>query len=370
MVNKLDMLRICTSEKIIDQICSGKSNNIWYKILLQQQQIIISVNEGNCWNSSNIDSLHKSGKMIITLPFDVSELPSMPDYVDALADCIILLDIPAKLANDISKDYGVCCLSTRSNDTPYIAEQGWPVDTSDPSFEKTWSNFYSGSKRNYTSAILIDRFLFSIEWNKGNGCPDEDISDCLFNVKEILDNIIPFEVLDDKFTVTLVFATENLIKSAKIDVNGNVLRDNQNRIIYDYYTFQEIVNMVQEIKEEIYRPFNYTIEMIGINKKCAYYNDTHDRYVITNFSTTIATQKLVAFNSSKKELHKQILQFYYLYSSGLNGKGSIPAVTKERVTESLKLLIKESHSSNIRYAINGKVRYFQQENIKNRLLKI
>lgn len=364
------MQRICTTEKIIDQICSGKSNNIWYKILLQQQQIIISVNEGNSWKSSFIDSLHKSGKTIIPLPFDVTELSNRPDYLDALADCIMLLDIPEELASNVSRDYGVCCLSARSNETPYIADQGWPVDTSDPSFEKSWSNFYYGSNRNCTSAILIDRFLFSKEWNKGNGCPDEDISDCLFNVKEILDNIIPFEVEHDKFTVTLIFATESMLKCEKLDTNGKALRDAQNRIVYEYYTFQEIVNLVQNVKNEIYRPFNYSIELIGINKKCAYYNDTHDRYIITNFSTTTATQKLVAFNSTKEALHKQMLYFSYLYSFGLNGKGSIPAVTKDRVTESLKQLIKGSSNTNIEYALNGVVGIFHQNNIKNRLLKI
>ena len=142
------------------------------------------------------------------------------------------------------------------------------------------------------------------------------------------------------------------------------------KIQYEYYTFEEIVKIIEKLKTEIYRPFKYDIEVISVNKECAYYNDTHDRYVITNFHITTVSHKLVAFTEDKRYLHQQLLNFYYIYSTGvLDSKSSMPITTKERVLEAMIKLLSENENDKIKYALNGKILEFKKENIKNKLLK-
>ncbi len=367
------MRTLVTTENCLREIFNSP-NSIWYQLVNKQKHIVVSTNSKD--NSLDVSGftqrLHNKQIKIIPQSNIVNQLPGNTDYLDFLSDCLFLLEIPKKTAEDVCRDFGVCCFSNECKDSPYITNEGWDIETTDPDKENSWDFFYKGVNRNCTSAVLIDRFLFSIEWNKGNGCLDDTIEDCKYNLKCIMDNVIPFEIKNDKFVLTIVFNHNGAIKEEKKDSRGKVVKDSKGRTVYEYYTFDEIVNMIQEIKEQIYRPFKYDVEVLSVNKSCAYYNDTHDRYVITNFHLTIATQKLVAFTPSKENLHKQNLFFKYIYSTGLkeNSRSSMPIVTKEKVQDAICNLIKGSKNTDIAYALNGVVTPFNPKSIRNKLLKI
>ncbi len=364
------MRALVTTENCLREICKSPSS-VWNLIVNKQKNIIISTNSGD--NKFEIDRfplrLHNKQVRIIPQSNIVNQLPNNPLFLEALSDCIFLLEIPKAKAEELSRDYGICCFSAESKEPPFITEEGWFFETTDPDLEKSWDFFYEGLNRNCTSAILIDRFLFCREWNKGNGCPDDTIEHSTFNLKSIMNNIIPNSIHNDKFVLTIVFNFEGAIKCEKKDCLGNVIRDRNGRVQFIYYRFEELVNMINQIKKEIIRPFKYDIEVLSINKRCAYYNDTHDRYVITNFHLTTATHKLVAFTPDQQFLHKQILNFFYICSTGLKNKSSLPIATKERVLKAMIQLIDESDINTLKYAINGHVvPVFNKSLIKNKLL--
>ena len=84
--------------------------------------------------------------------------------------------------------------------------------------------------------------------NKGNGCPDDTIDDCIYNLKCIMDNIIPFEIGDGRFCLTVIFNHEDAIKCKKLDNLGRVVRDNDGKPQYIYYTFDELVEIIENHK--------------------------------------------------------------------------------------------------------------------------
>lgn len=136
-------------------------------------------------------------------------------------------------------------------------------------------------------------------------------------------------------------------------------------------TMTEIIEEIQNIKNRIGFPYEIDIEVLSVDKGCAYYNDTHDRFVITNYSITEATHKIKAFRAGNVALCKQKLSFNYTYSKGIedDDKSSLPAATQERILNALRNYINDKkNKSKIKYAINGEVYSLNEKNVLNKLL--
>ena len=86
------------------------------------------------------------------------------------------------------------------------------------------------------------------------------------------------------------------------------------------------------------------------------YEETHDRFIISNYFVIHASHKIKAFNAQQKSLCAQKLTFDYLYSEGIEEDdiSSTPEVSQDRV---LKALCDTFHTSKseIQYAANGQV---------------
>ena len=361
---------ITTSSKLESIIAAGEQD-IWYKILCAQEKVVHTPAESDN-EKKYVELLHKMGiHTIEDRDHIVENLHSTPRYIDNLNRHIMLLDIDSETAELISKDYGVCCFSSYSTEMPYIAKRGRNIDTDDDRFEKSWRAPFNGFVKNSNSILIIDRYLFNRQWNKGDGLPDETIDDCKYNLESILDNILPAEMLDNKLTISIILSDESCCNEEILDKGGNTVRDEKGHPKYSYYSFNDIVDMITDVKARVWRPYAYDIEVFGINKKCEHFSETHDRYVITNSLITNAPKKLVAYTPDERIHHRQLINVKYLYSEGLDGDSSLPEYTLNRVVNAMKKLITDSKPLEIKYAINGAVaQQFKTDMVKNNFLKI
>ena len=309
------MLTLYTTEKKLTELCMEGAE--WFDIIRNQSEVYIcNDSSDDQWDISNnlLCALHKSGTTIVV---DNGIL------ADIKKDTNSVLDFSAEESKKIEEKYGVIFLPSDKTPRPILAKRGWEIDTSDITKPKTWDYFLSGNKVVFNSLIIVDRYFFSS--NQG-----ETLDDSLFNLKSILEALLPKKPVK-KLTVTVVFDESQ--SDCKL---------------------QELATKVNKIKKSIIGRTPFTLELLSINKNCYKYEDTHDRFIISNYFVINATHKIKAFNSNKKPLCAQKLFFDYLYSKGIE-QGDIsskPEVTQDRVINTLCESIRTSKKE-IAYSVNG-----------------
>ncbi len=347
-----------TTEQELINILSSHEDNVWKDVVKKQHYVFVSLPPGRInWDENNrlLSAFHRSGKKIYAYPDFFEKIKKDQAKMTKMSTPIYLLDITKEKAEEISREYGICCYAIGTMAKPFIVKRGWDIETTDVEKPNSWDFFYGDINSYCNSIVIIDRYLFSCDYNKKNGDPDEIIQDSYTNLEQIMDNILPKESKCDDFTLTIIFSCSS----------------NKGGMGEDTPTFTEIIEEIQTIKERIGRPFDYDIEVISVDKGCAYYNDTHDRFVITNYSITEASHKLKAYRTGGISLCKQKLFFDYTYSKGIEegDKSSLPATTQERVLNALQNYIRNrKNRKKIRYAFNGEEYALQERDVANKLL--
>lgn len=318
------MLTLYTTEKKLSEFCMEGSE--WFDIIRNQSEVYIcNDSSDDQWDISNhlLCALHKSGTSIVVDNGVLADIKKDNSYVLDFTNPVFILDFSAEESKKIEEKYGVIFLPSENTPRPILAKRGWEIDTSDDSKPKTWEYFLSGNQVVFNSLLIVDRYFFS-------SLHGETLDDSLFNLKSILDALLPKKSVK-KFTVTIVFDESQ--SDCKI---------------------QELATKVNKMKKSIIGRTPFTLELLSINKNCYKYEDTHDRFIISNYFVINATHKIKAFNSQKKSLCAQKLFFDYLYSKGIE-QGDIsskPEVTQDRVIKTLCESIRTSKKE-IMYSANG-----------------
>ncbi len=333
------MFTLYTTEEKLTELCLEGAE--WYDIIRCQSEIYVcndSLNEEWDVNNKILLSLHRSGTSIYV---DNGLLADIKKDCDAILDVpnpAFILDISLEEAKKIEEKYGVIILSTTNTPRPILAKRGWDIDTTDESKPKTWDYFLKNNKVTLNSLLIVDRYFFS-------SLQGESIDDSLFNLRVILEALLPSKFMKN-FTVTIVFDE----KQSDCRIN-------------------ELATKVNKIKKSILGKTPFTLELISIDNNCYKYEETHDRFIISNYFVINATHKIKAFNSQKKPLCNQKIYFDYLYSKGIE-EGDIssrPEVTQDRVLKTLSDSIKTSRDE-IVYAANGVTNKKGDFKIKNDLI--
>ena len=341
-----------TTEQELKKLLESSDDNVWKQILKKQQCVFVPSD----WDENNriLNAFHRSGVKIYSNPDFFDRIIVDYEKMTKVVTPIYLLDITKEKAEEISREYGLCCYAIEDNTKPFISKRGWDIETSDEEKPKNWDFFYDNIFTNCNSAIIVDRYLFACDYNKNNNEPDEVIQDSYDNLEQIMKNILPRE-LKCKFVLTIIFSCSSN-KGGRGEYNP---------------TMTEIIEEIQNIQKRIGRPYEYDIEVLSVDKGCAYYNDTHDRFVITNYSITEAAHKLKAYRTGNVVLCKQKLSFNYTYSKGIedDDKSSLPATTQERILKALRNYINDKkNKGKIRYAINGEEYSLSEREVQNKLL--
>lgn len=348
-----------TTEKNLIKILHSKDTNVWKKILNLQDAVFIS-SPLKEWDRKNktLLAFHRSGKKLYSYNEFFDAINIDPSCILKLSQPTLLLDIKSNKAKTIMDDFGVCCYSINSKDKPFYTSPGWDIEVNAPEvIDKSWRYFFSGLDKCCNSILIIDRYLFSSQWNKCSECPDDNIQDSYDNITCILENILPDSIPNDSLEVSIVFDISTVTSSGR----------NQRQVP----SFQDIATQIEQIRSAIVRPYTYHLELISFQKGCAFYNETHDRFIITNYSITEATHKIKAFNRSGLAIENQMLYFNYSYSRGIahNDKSTAPARTQDRVISEIKKLLTDANNYPlIQYSKDGIIATYGVGTLQNKLL--
>ncbi len=339
---------VYTTEENLIRLCSEKDNS-WYKIIMKVGEVVISTTNGENWDTTNplLQAMHRAGVNIYTGDNDFINQIATTNPEKVLEDpcAAYLLDIDTKIADKIQTKYGVIC-QPQGSEKNILIQEGWEIDTAVCSEEeKSWKKFFQGQNCPLNSVVIIDRYFFSSE-------PGEKIDVSLFNLRQILDALLPQSSPENVIQVIIVFDFTKF-----------------NRNIDGDYSLQTLAEKVNKVKRAV-RDYSYTLELLSINSNCYNYQDTHNRRIIANFSITNALHKLKAFYENNKSLSDQYITFRRLFEKGLKDgdRSTAPAFSQKKILDNLIEIIETSKSS-MEYACNGRVSAPGKFEIQNRMLK-
>jgi hypothetical protein len=320
------MFTLYTTEDKLTDLCM--EGGTWYDIVKNQKTIhVCNDSDEEEWDITNemLVSLHHDGIEIDVDNELAEDIKDDPSNVLELPNPAYILDYSEREADEISRKYGVIFLPANNTPEPALAENGWTLDTSDESKEKSWEYFLSDIKTRYNSLVIIDRYFFSSETG-------ESIEDSKFNLRSILNMLLPKEQMH-RFTVSVIF------DSTKADIEMHAL-----------------ATEVNKIKKTLVGRTPFDMELISIDSNCYNYDKTHDRFIVSNYFVIDAAHKIKAFTIDKTALTEQNIHFKYLYSEGIrkNDKSSKPEVSQDRI---LKAICDSLHTSKAEmlHAANGQM---------------
>lgn len=320
------MFTLYTTEDKLTELCLDGAE--WYDIIRNQRTIIVCNNsDDDEWDLTNntLLALHRAGTSIDVDNELVMEIKEDHSKVLELINPAYILDFKEEEAKAIQEKYGVIFLPTQNTPKPIISKRGWDIDTTDNSKPNAWDYFLEGNIVPFNSLVIVDRYFFSSEIG-------ENFEDSLFNLSAILNNLLPTKYMH-KFTVSIIF------DESKSD-----------------YEMRDLATKVNRVKKSIIGKTPFTLELISIDSNCYKYEETHDRFIISNYFVINATHKIKAFNANKGSLCGQKLFFDYLYSKGIEEGdiSSTPEVSQDRI---LKAICESIHTSKseIQYAKNGQI---------------
>lgn len=275
------------------------------------------------------------------------KLRQHPEGVLKNPSALYILQIPHAEALAIQRTYGVMCLSGDSPDISLL------IDVDDVHFAKEqeklghgWDTVLDSIEPLPSNALLLtDRYLFAFKHpNAGDG---------IANIRDILTELLPKQFSGGNYHVAIIF--DNMAKN-------------------EHYTFNEIVQKLEEVKVALNRDYPITMEVLGMTPDCSIYNKLHDRMIISNYYLVEASHKLAAFNKDTGTVRQLLLPLALFTESSLNGKSTPPLdaihymlATLRRFSKSLTYLPESAHSTYL-YAVNGK-RMDKCLSIRNRLIK-
>lgn len=312
-----------TEDKLTELCLEGAE---WFDIIRNQRTIIVC-NDSNDeeWDLTNktLMALHRAGTSIDVDNELIIKIKEDNSKVLELTNPAYILDFNEKEAKAIEEKYGVIFLPTRNTPKPVLSRRGWDIDTTDDSKPHTWEYFLTRNKAPYNSLVIVDRYFFSSQTG-------ETFNDSLFNLRAILNILLPTRNMY-KFTVSIIF------DESKSD-----------------FEMQELATKVNKIKKSIIGKTPFTLELISIDSNCYMYEETHDRFIISNYFVINATHKIKAFNVNKNSMCGQKLFFDYLYSKGIEEGdiSSTPEVSQDRILKAICQSVQTSKSA-IHYAVNG-----------------
>lgn len=296
---------------------------------------------------SNLYKLLKQQPLQLLTQVENDKFKAHPEEVQKNPSALYILDITYAEALAIQKTYGVMCLSSECPDISPL------IDISDIHYSKEqmrlgrgWDTVLDSVEKLPSNALLLtDRYLFAFHYpNAGDG---------IANIKAILTELLPRQFLGGNYHVMIIF--------------DDMAKD-------EYYSFSEIVRLLEEVKQQLNRDYPITMEVLGITPDCSIYNKLHDRMIISNYYLVGASHKLAAFNKDVGTAHQMLIPMTLFTESSLNGRStppldaiSQPLATLRKFSKSLTYLPESAHST-YQYAVNGK----QMEkclSIRNRLLK-
>lgn len=266
-----------------------------------------------------------------------------PETVLQNPSSLFILPIPILEAERIQKSYGVFCLSGDVINILALIDVNDEQTTNEGEpLGQGWGTVLRSLRDIPTNALLLtDRYLFSnVSSYKGNG---------IDNVNDILEVLLPQRFLGE-YHVTIVFDVEQ---------------------IHEDYTFREIVDSLEDVKQSLQRDYPIVMEVLGITQKCPIYMKLHNRRIVSNYFIVKAEHRLAAFDGNKATTQQTLTPQVLFTADSLNGHSTPPLKSIDQMTATLRSFSNWTRRISVHisydYALNGE--WLERcEGLKNRMI--
>ena len=315
-----------------ESVKDSKDYSIIYRIL-KKKYVHIYVGTIDAQSESKIATFRQMIDFVIDSSRKdyINNITNNTKFVIEEPNAIFILNISKDKTNEISRKYGVLCFSADGIDEKKLIDPNLEYSPATNDVYGGWESIlHSINNIPINALVLVDRYLFVNDKNH--------FTNGINSVYSILKTLLPEEFdRDNHFHVSIVFDPE--IKKRKMD-------------------FRELASKINKKKHELFKPYFIDIELIGIPSNSRFYNDTHNRRIVSNYFLVRAEHQLGAFFGSRsacsQTLTPQRMFTYYC----LNGHSDPPlksiAQTSNTLRELSNILKQEIISGVCYYALNGK----------------
>ena len=296
------MFRVFISAASLEKLCleemwkDQNKQNSWFLLLSKQNIIYLDKNIYDEWEYSDalftfsesyqIDFQHS------TINYNTLAKESPETLLDEPQGAF-LLDIDKETAKSIQEKYGIICQSTEGLNECPLSSNECKFSLFRNMNNHSWKElFEKGAKVPSNALIIVDRYIFGWENKLKSGYIDG-----VENIKQIMKAVLPATLSCD-YHVLILF-----------DSSSSTDR---------YFELQKVAQQLEKYKTQVLkRPYNIIIELFSVTYKCANYDDTHNRKIISNYFIGSAEHLLKAFKNDGKAICNQDLRIEFAYSHGL-----------------------------------------------------
>ena len=344
------MFKVFIAENILRNVIQAESqrpNNSrsnLFKILRSAKNLYVAMEAPDpAWIKQLKDNYSLVGDT--TRTSYIKQIPIKPESVLKNPSSLFILDIPVAEAKKIQVEYGVMCRSCMdTNISALIDVNDEHTTDKDEPLGKGWDSVLDSVEPLPSNAlILTDRYLFKTTNAKyGNGFD---------NVRSILTELLPCE-LNTTYQITVIFDKQNI----------NVL-----------YDFQTIAKRLNDIKDELKRPYPIMMEVLGMTEDNDTYYHLHNRRIVSNYFVVKMDYSLAAFNKTVGTADQTITPQVLFTEDSLNRHSTAPLKSMEQIVNALRKFSNSLSSPRTKhdsyyYAVNGE---WMEKciAIRNRLIK-
>ena len=300
------MIDIFTTKENLESICLDEGKRPWLDMIIKLKEVF--VNDDDIF-SEDVDPEDDPFYTLDGMQIDINT--SRKDYINNILQNpvlvlrhpsgIFLLDIPVDKANQIQKDYGVLCQSTKQLDHTPLTQTHFPTELLEGENGKSWNNMIAHFKDlPSNSALIIDAHLFNEDrFDERANCYDERKRDGIDNILGILDSILPAS-FQDVYHIGVLITDTDKAKAARRS-RSNLTND-------------RIATAINKLKKELKRNYPINIEVVFFDQNDDGHKLIHNRRILSNYFIVTADYKLAAIRKGRS-LCGQTIAAYPLFEA-------------------------------------------------------
>ncbi len=274
----------------------------------------------------------------------IMKVKSNPEILSEYADCVFILDVDEIKASNIRTQYGVLVLSQDNIDlSSLLLDDLYPC----VKYEKAnWDDILNKINKVPFNTILInDRNLFSDIYKIG----EETHRFGIDNLKSILNSM-------------LIYRRPCANMPIHVFVGFYLDTEKQN--------FSKINKEFRRVFSEIIDNTNILIELVAYQGSSSFWEDSHNRWIVTNYGYFTFDHKISVFQKDNKACVDQDINYHSLYAMGLSdhNPSKLPKRSRDVKIQRIKSILDDvlKRPNDYKYSINGDID--TPNRIRNRLL--
>ncbi len=329
------MFKVFANKKFLEGVLLDKTPQNWYDILMSGNVAEVCIPED--LEDEDIDSmgvidiignLQLYGTIVKTDTGYINDIPHNSRRVLENPNAVFLLNIEAKDAENIQKNYGVICQSIDAIDDDVLTK-AYEYDLFDGQEGVDWSVYFDKKNHKLPSNALIicDRYIFSANKESDLKERKDALQLGLSNIRSILNSLLP-KKHNDEYNVLIVFDSSTFDKSEEIEMNMF------NSIVEDLKNYADGNKKV--------RRYKIRFDLVSIDHNCINYKMLHNRRIISNYFMVRAEYKLRAFKDNVSTVTQTIFYdglFSKIVPLSPNGPDS-PIKSQLQIINCIRELIK------------------------------